>query len=202
MNAFDKNKSTADKSKLIAEKTKVPVQTQKISTPASIETVKVGLRMHCSSEKLAEMLDQTRWAVDFSWEEIKKLSEYMRAYEISAGEIIFREGDVDRYLCVLLKGSVEVYKKDGKNRSSKIATVMAPQSLGEMSLLDGGSRSGMAKAKADVLMMALSRDDLHRLSEEVPALAYKLLLKIAQLLSQRLRQTSGQLIDFLGEPAV
>ena len=154
--------------------------------------------MHCSSEKLAEMLDQTRWAVDFSWEEIKKLSEYMRAYEIPAGEVIFREGDADRYLGILLKGSVEIYKKNMKNHSNKIATVMAPQSLGEMSLLDGAVRSGMAKVKADVLLLALSREDLNKLAEEVPALAYKLVLKIAQLLSQRLRQTSGQLVDFLG----
>jgi hypothetical protein len=170
--------------------------------PPVIETVKVGLRIHCTSEKLAEMLDQTRWAVDFTWEEIKKLSEYMRAYEIKAGETIFREGEMDRYLGVILKGSVEIYKKDMKSKINKIATVMAPQSLGEMSLLDGGARSGLAKVKTDVLLMAMSRDDLNKLAEEVPALAYKLVLKIAQLLSQRLRQTSGQLVDFLGVPEV
>jgi CRP/FNR family transcriptional regulator, cyclic AMP receptor protein len=166
--------------------------------PISSETVKVGLRMHCSSETLAEMLDQTRWAMDFSWEEIKKLSEYMRAYEIPTGQVIFREGDIDRYLGVLLKGSVEIYKKNAKKTTNKIATVMAPQSLGEMSLLDGGARSAMAKVKSDVLLIVLSKDDLNQLSEQVPALAYKLVLKIAQLLSQRLRQTSGQLVDFLG----
>lgn len=183
-----------------ADKTKADVQMT--ITPPVVETVKVGLRMHCSSEKLAEMLDQTRWAMDFSWDEIKKLSEYMRAYEIKSGEVIFREGDTDRYLGVLLKGSVEIYKRNLKNASNKIATVMAPQSLGEMSLLDGGARSGMAKVKTNVLLMALSRDDLNKLSEEVPALAYKLVLKIAQLLSQRLRQTSGQLVDFLGDPTL
>ncbi len=179
-----------------ADKNKVAMKP--VIAPPAIETVKVGLRIHCSSEKMAEMWDQTRWAVDFSWDEIKKLSEYMRAYEIPAGQIIFREGDTDRYLGVLLKGSVDVYKKDIKNNSNKIASVMAPQSLGEMSLLDGGARSGMAKVKSDVLLMALSREDLNKLAEEVPVLAYKLVLKIAQLLSQRLRQTSGQLVDFLG----
>lgn len=184
-----------------ADKTKADVK-MTAAVPPVVETVRVGLRMHCSSEKLAEMLDQTRWAVDFSWDEIKKLSEYMRAYEIKSGEVIFREGDTDRYLGVLLKGSVEIYKKNLKNTSNKIATVMAPQSLGEMSLLDGGARSGLAKVKTDVLLMALSRDDLNKLSEEIPALAYKLVLKIAQLLSQRLRQTSGQLVDFLGDPVL
>jgi len=43
----------------------------------------------------------------------------------------------------------------------------------------------------------LTGEGFARLSLEVPRLALKILLKLSKLLSQRLRQTSGVLVDYL-----
>ena len=56
----------------------------------------------------------------------------------------------------------------------------------------------MAKEN-DPRLVILNREptDLDRIAAEHPALAAKLLWRLAQLLSQRLRQTSGMLVDYL-----
>ncbi len=160
--------------------------------------LEVGSRIPCSSEKLAAMLDETRWASDFSWDQLVKISEYMKLYELSPGTVIFSEGETDRYMGIILKGVVDIYKRDGKNSHSRIARISNSQSLGEMALVDGQPRSAKAIAERDVLLVVLSRDGFLQLSGAQPNVALQLLLKISQMLSQRLRQTSGQLVDYLG----
>jgi CRP-like cAMP-binding protein len=47
-------------------------------------------------------------------------------------------------------------------------------------------------------LIVLPRGEFDRLLETQPKLATKFLLKIARLLSQRLRETTGQLAEHLG----
>ncbi len=158
-----------------------------------------GVRLPYKVEQLADLLDQTRWANECTWDETLKLCEHMLAYEIPKGRCIFKEGDSDHYMGFILKGKVNVNKVDAKHQLACIATVRAPQSLGEMCLIDGQPRSASAEAATDVLMLILTRESYLKLSGSSPQIANKLLVKIAQMLSQRLRATSGQLVDFLGD---
>ena len=52
-------------------------------------------------------------------------------------------------------------------------------------------------AADDLVLLVLRRTELDRLVEEKPRLGVKLLWKLARLLSQRLRQTSGNLAQRL-----
>jgi CRP/FNR family cyclic AMP-dependent transcriptional regulator len=47
------------------------------------------------------------------------------------------------------------------------------------------------------VLLILTRENLDRLIKEAPGLAAKILLKLGKLLSQRLRITSGRLVDFI-----
>ena len=67
-----------------------------------------------------------------------------------------------------------------------------------MSLIDGEPRSASVIAEEPSLLVVLTGEGLAALSSDVPRLAIKVLLKIAKLISQRLRQTSGALVDSLG----
>ena len=52
-------------------------------------------------------------------------------------------------------------------------------------------------AKEPSILAVLTQENFLQIMREKPALSAKLLLKIAQLLSQRLRLTSGILVDYL-----
>lgn len=151
---------------------------------------------HTMQEK-SEMIDKTRWSNDFSWEEIKVLARHMLICQAKKGMIICREGAIESFMCLIVKGKVTILKEDfGKNKKS-ITSLGAGSVLGEMSLIDGGPRSASVIANEDTILIALTKNKFFCLIEEAPRLGLKLLLKIAKSLSLRLRQTSGVLIDYL-----
>lgn len=153
--------------------------------------------LHLGAQRMAELLDQTQWASNFSWQEILAITANMRAFEISKGATLFKEGDTDQYMGIIVKGRVEIVKSDLRNGNNHIATLSQSHSLGEMGILDNEPRSANAHAQTDVIMLVMRADDIRRLQETNPAVGFKLLWKIAQMLSQRLRRTSGQLVDYM-----
>lgn len=154
-----------------------------------------------SSSKLADALDKTRWAAGFDWAEIIVMAQTMRAFQIKKGTVLWEEGDSEQYMGIIVRGSVHIMKsdhKDGKNaKDGQIATLGKGQSLGEMCLIDREPRSATAIAASDLILLLITIADVNTLKEEHTLVGYKFVWKLAQMLSQRLRKTSGQLVDFL-----
>jgi CRP-like cAMP-binding protein len=146
----------------------------------------------------AELLERTQWANEFAFLEIEKLAEYLQSRHVKKGMVVFREGDRDATLFVIAEGKVGVFKAGAHKQDLPIATIGVGHTLGEMALIDGQARSAGAVAAEDLVLLAITRADLDRLTNEHPRLAVKLVLKVAKLLSQRLRQTTSNLADRLG----
>lgn len=69
--------------------------------------------------------------------------------------------------------------------------------IGEMSLIDGLPYSAPIRTIEACTLILLTRNNCTQCVQQHPALGVKLLLEIARLISLRLRQTSGQLVDAL-----
>jgi CRP/FNR family cyclic AMP-dependent transcriptional regulator len=151
---------------------------------------------HSLSEKI-EMIDRTKWAEEFSWERVKTLAGYMDCYTVEKDRLLLREGGHDAHMVLIVQGEVNIVKEDTAQVRKVIATLGPGRTFGEMSLIDGEPRSASAVAASDVTLLVLPRDNFARLTKESPQLGLSLVLKIAKLMSQRLRQTSGKLIDYL-----
>jgi CRP-like cAMP-binding protein len=67
-----------------------------------------------------------------------------------------------------------------------------------MSIIDGEPRSAAAVTAVESTLLVMTADKFNRLLDEWPRVAVVLVMKIAKLMSQYLRQTSGRLIDHLG----
>jgi CRP-like cAMP-binding protein len=74
----------------------------------------------------------------------------------------------------LLSGSATV-KRNGK----KIATVQAGAIVGELSLLDRGSRTATVVCDTDCELLVVDARHLFAVIDEVPAMAHKLLAALA-----------------------
>jgi len=157
------------------------------------------VKIQCSDDDLANSLELTQWAIDFSWDEICTLSSHMELYGASKGTIIFDEGSEDNTMALVIKGAIDIIKKESGSKTNIIATILPSQSFGEMSLVDGEARSAQVVAASDVQMLFLSKQNLLRLQKENPIIAFKLLWIITQMLSQRLRRTSGNLVAQLNK---
>ena len=168
------------------------------SDPFSHIAAAAGSRMVAlPDQQRAELLDETRWSRDFSWQEIEVLARHMDIHTVAAGEVIFHEGAPGEYMALVVRGRVRVLKEDSLGRRRRITTIVGGKTLGEMSLVDSEPRSATAEADTDTVLLVLTRDSLARLIADYPGLGVKLLTNLARMLSQRLRRTSGILVEYL-----
>lgn len=143
------------------------------------------------------MLEKAQMFKDLEWALIEALSGYVQIYRAPPGAVLFREGDKGDFMCILLEGKLEVHKEDNRRIDKTVSTVFPGRSLGEMTIVDGEPRSATAVAVAQSTLAVLTQENFMLIMRDKPALSAKLLFKIAQLLSQRLRLTSGILVDYL-----
>lgn len=156
-------------------------------------------KLVCSDEDLANKLELTHWASHFNWDQVGLISQYLDAYNATQGTVIFEEGSEDTSMSIVIKGTIEIIKQESGSQSNLIATINHSQSFGEMSLIDGDTRSARAVAATDVEFLSLSRENLLRLKKVKPEVAFDLLWIVAKMLSQRLRRTSGNLVAELNK---
>ncbi len=145
----------------------------------------------------AELLEDTSLSMEFTWAELMELSQYMGTMRYRKGATVFREGDREIFMCIVVKGGVNILKKDEHMRDIRVTQIGRGKMIGEMSMIDSCPRSATAVAVIDTTLVTLTSDSMKRLFKEKPAIGIKVLQKIAFSMSQRLRQTTGVLVDFL-----
>jgi len=150
------------------------------------------ISVNTAPEKCADMLNSTQWANDFSWKQLEVLGRYFEPFSIEKGDVLFQEGDLGGTMSLLIKGRIEI-QKDHK----KLTALQPGRSFGEMSLIDNQCRSACAIAIENSVFISIDKDNFAQLSKEHASLALMLVMKITRLLSQRLRQTSSQLAEYI-----
>jgi CRP-like cAMP-binding protein len=165
------------------------------STPAA-ETMRLLGSGASFRHELMGLLENVDLLQGLSWRETEQLGGYMQAYEAEPGCVVFREGEPGAYLCLLVRGKVKT-SKHGSDGEAVVTIDGKGRSIGEMALIDGEPRSASCEVTEQATLLLLTRSAFERLCEQHPALGFKLVLRIARLMSRRLRITSGRLIDYL-----
>jgi CRP/FNR family transcriptional regulator, cyclic AMP receptor protein len=161
----------------------------------------------------AQSLQQAAYALrqsaslleDFDTDELAILGAAMRLVSAPSGQVLIAEGEMGDWMLLVLSGSVDVTKRIMKHDSadeptadlleiSRLAVVRAGAALGEMSMLDSEVRHATCTAIGEVQAAILTRAAIGQLIHQHPAVGAKLLVKITQLLAQRLRNTGSQLV--------
>ena len=123
-----------------------------------------------------------------SFDELLRVISLIEERSFKSGEVVFEEGDEGSALFVLLKGSVEVKKKD-----VSIATLKEGDHFGELSLIDRSPRSATVTAIESSLCLVMSRKRFYEIIREYSALSVKMLWCLARVCSARLRETTDEL---------
>ncbi len=144
--------------------------------------------------KFADILERTAWAKGFSWDQLKKICRYIDPVMAKPGAIVFKEGEKDKSLGIIVKGTIDIIKEN-----TKVATLSSSQTFGEMALIEGQPRSASGVATRETIIFFMRDDHLIRLTEDDPQLGVQLLWKISKAVSQRLRRTTGLLVDYMGD---
>ncbi len=156
-----------------------------------------------------DLLNTSPLLQDMSAQEVDVLGQSMLLIRADAGQALIREGEVGEWMLLLLKGTVDITKRveqpaddDEKDKtktitSSRIGVIQHGASVGEMSMLDNEPRYATCTAIEAVEAGVLGRREIALLIRDHPGVGAKLLVKITQLMAQRLRNTSNQLVKLL-----
>lgn len=175
----------------------------------------------------ADLLQASPLLQDLTPAEADILGAAMLLVRAEPGQVLIREGDAGDWMLLLLKGTVDVSKRielqpqapppdaqilnasTGSTntdtdtaaaplpQSSRVAVIQRGAAVGEMSMLDNEPRYASCTAIEPVEAGVLGRHEIALLIRDHPGVGAKLLVKITQLMAQRLRNTSNHLVRLL-----
>ena len=122
-------------------------------------------------------------------DQFSKLAAIVEHRQLKPGEVVFQQGTQGDQLYIVKSGFVEVIVDETGHASERTIVHLGPgQSVGEMALVDQGSRSATVRATGDeTVIVSLSRRAFENLCESDTAIGYIVMKNIAADLSFKLR---------------
>lgn len=169
--------------------------------PLHAQFARAGLQLDGTCAGLSRYSLQWRQTAalleDLTDDEADTLGLQMPLLHARAGQALITEGEVGDWMLLVLAGTVDVTKRSDHGEMSRLAVIKQGAAVGEMSMLDAAPRYATCTAIEDVQAGVLTRAAIARLIHDHPAIGAKILVKLTQLLAQRLRNTSTQLVKCL-----
>lgn len=107
---------------------------------------------------------------------------------LNSGDILFHEGDPGEHLYVVVEGELEILLAPDTDDELILNLLHAGEYLGEMSLLQpGGLRTASARARGQVVLLSMNREQFKGLLQRHPELSNQMI----GVLSQRLDNTNA-----------
>ena len=119
-----------------------------------------------------------------SGEQLLPVADIVQRVTFERGDVVFEEDQPGLHVYLILEGQVEVIH-DGE----QVAQLGEKECFGEMALLDHSKRSASIRCLADVVLLAISRDDFQDLLDLHPALAKG----VIRVLTHRLREANEEI---------
>src|SRR5262249_31517309 len=96
------------------------------------------------------------------------LAQAMVDRQVKPGEVVVRAGEPGDSMFIVVEGGVELSVKDRPGKKIVLHTPTAGEFFGELSLLDGGSRTATATAAEASSLYVLDREDMLQLFKKRP----------------------------------
>jgi CRP-like cAMP-binding protein len=113
-------------------------------------------------------------------EELAQIAEIAEEQPMSAGDLVFAEGEPGDALFLIVEGTVKVHRGERELTRLGLRDV-----FGEMAVLDSEPRSASVTALEDSVVLKIDRDDFRDILVERPQIA----MGVIKVLTRRLRET-------------
>jgi CRP/FNR family transcriptional regulator, cyclic AMP receptor protein len=134
---------------------------------------------------------------DLKGPSLEILFDYLEEHTWSAGDVIFREGDLGRTMYVIREGEVEVQRNSTSGNPVAIVRLGPGETFGEMTLVELQPRSATLVAQRKTTTYALTNLDLWNLYKADNYTYVIVLQNICRMVSRRLRKADSRIADFL-----
>lgn len=124
-------------------------------------------------------------------EELKFGGEWILADD----ETLVADGHEQRYLYMVVMGEVGIFKANDQGKNQHIATLGSGAAFGEMAFLSGGVASASVQAVGECILWRLDHERLIEFIGEHGAAGGQLCLNVASILSGRLVEGNGKVVE-------
>jgi CRP-like cAMP-binding protein len=136
---------------------------------------------------------------DLNADQIASILPYCSQVILNDGDIMIHEGEQDSQdLFLLISGAVEIVSSDSNITSSEVVLSSEDKDLfGEISWLTGGKRTASARCRGDVEAIKIDGNALMQHLEKNSGTGFKVLRRIALILSRRLEESDSLMKQLL-----
>jgi CRP-like cAMP-binding protein len=144
-----------------------------------------------TDSSVVDLLGDLDLLADLDVGELERIAESGVSQRLRRGDVVFGEGDVADALYVVQRGRVAMLNKSFDGRESVVYLMEPGDVFGDMPLFDGLTRSTEARALETSQVVRIPYDPIREVYETHP----KMLWRVIELLSTRLRNTDAALAD-------
>ncbi|MEM7044488.1 MAG: cyclic nucleotide-binding domain-containing protein [Pseudomonadota bacterium] len=114
---------------------------------------------------------------------ISWFSDYCTAINFEPGDYMIERGSAAAGMYILIDGRVTVQKTNG----NPIATIRGGSVVGEMALVDGGSRSADVVAETHVSTLMITKNQVEAIGQTRPDIGLVIMTNLCSIISNRAR---------------
>ncbi len=130
-------------------------------------------------------------------EDLKEVAIFFECKTVSAGEILWNEGDPCSYVAFIVSGRVEIKKEtEFKGKYVVVGVLSSGSIVGALCILDASPRAVTAVALEDVSLVTISLEKFEELVSLYPALGSQLMKGMLLSASTRLKKSYDRLSKF------
>ena len=134
---------------------------------------------------------------DLNFYALTDLSSLFTERIYNQGEVIFEEGDIGNSMMVITSGEVRISQTSGGKDEEALIILKEGDVFGEMALIENLPRSATTIAHTNVIILQISCTDFLEYIQKDSENGVKILLRLAKVLSSRLRETDNKLKAFI-----
>jgi CRP-like cAMP-binding protein len=142
---------------------------------------------------IEEVLSKVPAFANLAPRELKEVAAIVHKREYRSGEPVFYQGDPGLGMYIVKDGEVSIVIQGKDGNEEELALFGDGDFFGELALLDESPRSANAVCKTECTLIGFFRPDLFELIEKNTTLGIKIVLKLAEIVAQRLRHTDKEL---------
>ncbi len=131
--------------------------------------------------------------------ELKLVENIVNVRHYQPGELIFKQGEMGVGMYIVLTGSVQIASEEfnidlKEPRSTEVVIIRPGEFFGELALIENtGRRSATAIAKQECSLIGFYKPDLMEIIDRNPGAGVKILLRLAEVIGDRLIKTTSKL---------
>ena len=118
------------------------------------------------------MQDSNQKLLSLPSEELKKIALIAEEQALTAGDMLFKQGDVGDSLYIIVSGQLKVFLTSSDGLETFLVNRGPGSAIGEMALLTGEPRSASVQATEDSIVLVIAKQDFDRLLVDNPSLAH------------------------------